>query len=562
MFRQLRWQLLITLAGLLLVAGYLFNLVNQHAAGAIPYSVSTYTEGLAGRVQTINPLLWETSAEHDLVSLVFSGLTRSDEQGYIVADLAEDWTVMDDGLTYAFTIREDAKWHDGEPVTADDVLYTIGLLQSKQSDLQPDQASLWRTVSVDKLDRHTVRFSLAEPLASFLDYTTLPLLPAHRLENVTADALPQAAFNQAPIGSGPFRLVELDEERVRLAVFDEYYGPQPYLEELEFRLYPDLQSLLTAYEAGEIQGISQLPSEDLDRANQLDELAIYSAQQARCVALILNLDQPALKDRQVRRALLMAIDRRGLIDDHLGGQGIVAHSPIFPNSWAYAADTPTTQYDVAGARELLEEAGWVDSNGDGIRDQEEEQLALEILTNQDPVRQAIAESIADYWETVGVRASVRTTNVATLRGQHLQPRQFDVVLYGWVQTTADPDPYALWHSSQAEGGQNYAGLKNPAVDQLLEEGRRTTDAEVRHQIYREFQKLFAREVPALLLYYPVYHYAVDRDVHNVQIPRILFQANNRFQTLYRWHIESDLEENTSIEPLLSLLQLWNRNNQE
>lgn len=558
MFQRIRWQLLVTIAGLLLVAGLLANLARNQPPQVVvpPDNSDTYIEGLAGRVQYVNPLLWETSAERDLVSLVFSGLTRTDEQGQIVPDLAEGWTVMDDGLTYAFTLREDARWHDGSPVTSNDVLFTVGLLQDAESDLLPDQAPLWRSVTVDGPDRRTVRFSLSEPLAPFLNYTTLPLLPAHRLKDITAQALPQVSFNQAPIGSGPFRLVEMDEEHVRLAAFEGFYGIKPYLNEVEFRLYPDAQTMLTAYRSGAIRGVSQLSGPDMEAAGQLDHSAIYSAQQASCVAVFLNLDEPALQDRLVRRALLMAIDRQGLIDDYLAGQGVVADSPIFPGSWAYNPEIRSVGHDVEAASALLKQAGWIDTDGDGVRDKGNLQFKIDILTNDDPTRQAMAQAIAQQWADIGVLATVETANVATLRAQYLQPRNFDAVLYGWTETMPDPDPYPLWHSSQIQGGQNYAGLQNPTIDNLLEAGRRTTDIEERWRLYREFQNLFGEEVPALLLYYPVYHYAVDSRVQNVQLPRTLFQSTDRFQTLYRWYIRPE-QQVTQAKPL-SLSQLWGR----
>jgi peptide/nickel transport system substrate-binding protein len=243
----------------------------------------------------------------------------------------------------------------------------------------------------------------------FLDYTTLPLLPAHRLKNITAQALSQVSFNQAPIGSGPFRLVELDREHVRLEAFADFYGPQPYLKEIVFRLYPDTPSLLTAYQAGEIQGLSRLSTRELAIAGRLDDLAIYTAQQARCVAVFLNLDRPALQDRRVRRALLMAIDRQQLIDDFLAGQGVVADSPIFPGSWAYNPEIRTIRHDPEAARMLLKQAGWIDGDNDGIRERGDLQLELRILTNSDPTRQAMAEAVAQYWSKIGVRTSVQAT---------------------------------------------------------------------------------------------------------------------------------------------------------
>lgn len=542
LLRRIRWQLIVTLVGLGLIVGLLFNLVNQQPEQLIiTRDGSRYIEGLAGQVEFLNPLLRQSEAEADLISLVFTGLTRADEHGRIVPDLADDWMVMDNGLTYAFTLREDARWHDGTPVTADDVVFTIGLIQDESSDLLPDQAPMWRSVVVDKLDEHTVRFSLSEPLAPFLSYTTLPLLPAHQLHAVTAASLRQAEFNHNPVGSGPFRVTELNDEVIRLEAFEEFYGPQPVLSELEFRLYATAQRLLTAYENGEIQGVSQVLARDLDAAGQLPDLQIYSAHQARCVALLFNLEHPTLDDKRVREALRMGIDRRRLVTEQLAGQGVLADSPIFPGSWAYTPPKNTVRYDLEAARDLLAQAGWIDSDGDGIRDQVGTPLAFEIVTNTDPVRQAVADALAAQWRDLGVDASVRTVDLASLRDQHLQPREFDAVIYGWTQFLADPDPYPLWHSSQIEGGQNYAGLANRAIDNVLEAARRTTELEERQRLYHEFQQLFQAEVPALLLYYPIYHYGVDRHVTNVQLPQTLFRPGDRFTSLYRWYVEPEYE---------------------
>ena len=321
MIQRLRWQLIITVLGLALVSGLLVNLAYSRTTVVVPAEGGRYVEGLAGQARVINPLLWQTDAEHDLVSLIFSGLTRRDEHGNIIADLAERWTVMDDGATYVFVLRPDAQWHDGTPVTADDVLFTIELLQDPAFKAQPALAEFWRSVTVDRLDARTVRFSLSEPLAAFLEYASLPLLPAHRLKGVTAAELSRDPFNQRPVGSGAFRLTELDAEHALLTAYAGYYGPRPYLKQIEFRFYSNAQRLLTAYRDGEIQGIGQVPTSILQAVASIPDLALYTAQESSCVAIFLNLDRPLFQARLVRRALLLGLDRQALIDEVLQGQG-------------------------------------------------------------------------------------------------------------------------------------------------------------------------------------------------------------------------------------------------
>ncbi len=541
----MRWQLLVTLLGLVLVTGLLINVTYSRTTAVVPTEGGRYTEGVVGQVQRVNPLFWQTDAEHDLVSLIFSGLTRVDAHGNVVADLAAGWTVMDDGLTYVFVLREDARWHDGTPVTADDVVFTVRLVQDPAYDAQPALAAFWRTVTVDRLDRRTVRFSLQEPLAAFPEYASLPLLPAHRLKGVAVSDLAQHPFNRHPVGSGPFRLVELDAEHALLEAYDGYYGPQPYLRQIELRFYPNPSRLLTAYRDGEIQGIAGVPPDKLEAVAKLPALALYTATEARCVAVFLNLDRPLFQDRRVRRALLFGLDRQALIDDVLRGQGVVADSPIPPGSWAYDPHVVHAGYNPERARALLEEAGWSDGNGDGVREKETQPLRFELVTNDDPTRQALAEAIAKQWAAIGAQVGVRTLSVTALREEVLASRRFDAVLFGWDPAMADPDPYPLWHSSQIEGGQNIAGLRDPEIDALLAEARRTLNGEERRRLYAAFQRRFAEEVPALLLYRPVYHYAVATNVWNVQVPQTILQPSDRFATLPRWYMRTERVVETS-----------------
>lgn len=559
MLRYLRWQLLLTLLGLALVGGLLVNLTYSRTTTVVPAEGGIYIEGLAGRVRLINPLLWQTDAEHDLVSLIFSGLTRTDERGNVVADLAESWTVMDGGLTYVFVLRSDARWHDGTPVTADDVVFTIRLLQDPAFDARPALAEFWRTVTVDRLDGRTVRFSLSEPLAAFLEYASFPLLPAHLLQGVSLRDLSQHPFNRRPVGSGPFRLVELETDRALLVAHEDYHGPQPYLGQIEFRFYPDAQSLLTAYRDGEIQGISHVLPRDLETAARLPGLALYTMQQARCVAIFLNLDQPLFQDRLVRRALLLGLDRQALIDEVLQGQGIIADSPIQPGSWAYNPYVQRVPYDPDRARALLDRAGWIDQDGDGVRERDGQPLAFELLTNADSVRQALAQAVVDQWAELGVRASLRVLNITELQTDFLRPRAFEAVLFGWDPAMADPDPYPLWHSSQIERGQNIAGFRHPEVDGILEDARRSLNGEERRDLYWRFQEVFAAEVPALLLYRPVYHYAVTTEVWNVQVPRTILAPSDRFVTLHRWYLRTQRVIEIPVEsPLLTQLRNYLR----
>jgi len=566
--KHIRWQLLLALLGAVLVATSLSYLALTRTTVLVPAAGGTYIEGLAGRPQYLNPILCQyNDVDRDLCALIFSGLTDVNEKGEIVPDLALGWEISDDGLTYTFHLRRGVRWHDGRIFTADDVVFTIRAMQDPDYEGVPYLAELWRSVAVQKLDDYTVQFTLREPYAPFMDYTTVGILPAHLLEKVSARELPRAQFNVRPVGTGPFRAVEVTTAQVTLEANPDYYGPHPMLRHVQFRFYPDHASLLSAYERGEIQGISRVLPQYIPRVRTYPNLNLYSAQLWGYSIIFLNLnnpDDPFFQDREVRQALLYGLDRQRLIDDVLGGQGIVAHSPIMTESWAYDQDIYRYPYDPMRARTLLDEAGWHEptvteqlqaeeeylrERGAGedagtsqpgaaplIREKNDVPLSFVLLTNDDPVHVKLVEEIARQWAEIGVEAIPRVVSFAELASEHLHSRQFDAVLVD-LELTPDPDPYPFWHETQVKDGQNYAGFINRDASEALEAARQTTDQAQRIALYRQFQEIFATEVPSLILYHPVYTYGVDRAVRRVQIGPLL-DPSDRFRNIADWYVRT------------------------
>ncbi|MEN6480021.1 MAG: ABC transporter substrate-binding protein [Anaerolineales bacterium] len=534
---RIRFQVVIALVailGLALVLGYVAFRMNRVT---VPEPGGVYVEGLAGTPQTINPLLAQANpVDQDLAALIYSGLTKVDEQGRVQPDLATRWDISAGGTIYTFYLREDVTWHDGAPFTADDVVFTIGLMQNQGFQGAADLADLWRTVAVEALDDYMVRFTLREPYAPFLEYTTIGLLPAHVLRAVDPALLAESDFNGSPIGTGPFCVQDINVQRVTLVPYAAYYGPVPYLQQLEFRFYPDTPSVFEARKRGEIQGISRVLPEYLDEVRQDSDLTLYNGPLAGYNLVILNLDRPMFQGAEVRRAMMYALDRQALIDSALDGQGRIIHSPILPNSWAYDPNVFKYTYDPAKARSILDEAGWYDQNGDGIREQGSYRLEFALVTNDDdPVRKALVEGICTQLRQVGIQANPTFVSWDVLVSEQLRLRRFDAVLIGWQNLAADPDPYPYWHSSQAtEEGFNFAGYISEDSDRVLEAARLTTDEAERAALYAEFQAYFAEDVPSLLLYQPIYSYAVDSNIQGVQIG-VIGEAADRFRNIADWY---------------------------
>lgn len=537
MGRHIRWQAILTFTGIVLTLAFLGVLSLSRRTITVPDTGGTYQEALTGVPQFINPLLAHYNrVDQDLSALIFKGLTHVNSKGGVEPDLAQSWEISADGLAYLFQLRRGIRWQDNQPFTADDVLFTIRLMQDPEFPGVPYLGDLWRTVTVQKLDDYTIRFTLLEPFPAFADFTSIGILPEHLLKDVPARDLLSHPFNLNPVGSGPFKLDEITAQFARLSANPLYEGPKPRLTHLEFRFYPSYQAAIAAYQEGEVKAISFVPPQLMPELQDLTSLEIYTAHLSGYTTIYLNLQNPTeapfFTDAAVRQALLFGLDRQALIDGALNGQGVVATSPILPWSWAYNPAQPVINYDPAKANGLLDAAGWVDSDGDGTRDQEGRPFAFTLLTTDDPDKIAVAEAVSKQWLQIGVVAEIESIGAGL--GERLTQHRFAAVL-AEISLSGDPDPYPLWHQAQIEGGQNYGGWSHAQASQLLEAARTITNTGRRNDFYFEFQKIFAEEVPALILFYPVYTYGVHQDVFGVQLGP-LTKPSDRFWNIADWYL--------------------------
>ncbi|MBN1661885.1 MAG: hypothetical protein JXA93_26050 [Anaerolineae bacterium] len=557
MTRHLFWQAILALLGIAIVSFILFHLASTPPPEAevipepeptivptmVPATGGTYVEGVLGYSETINPILAPrvvagNPVDQELSALVFDGLTSLDHTGRISPSLAVEWDISENGTLYEFKLREGVKWHDGAPFTAADVAFTVQAMQDPAYQGDAGLADLWRNILVTQIDEHTVRFTLAEPFPSFLEYTTIGLLPAHLLGNVPADELPAAQFSRRqPIGTGMFRVTDVSPDRVVLAANPDYWDTRPLLDGIEFWFYPNWERLLADYEQGAIHGFHPPEVEYLPDLAGQPNLQIYSAESSGYGIVFLNLASdttPFFQQIEVRQALLYALDRQRLIDQNLYGQGVVAHSPIPPMMWAYDDTVRQYSYDPERAIGLLDASEWLDSNGDRIRDREGTDLAFTLLVVDRPSMIGLARTMVKQWVAVGVDVTLHRVASNDLVDA-LRSRQFDAALVE-VLLTGDLDPYPLWHSTQAETGQNFSGYAAEDADLIMEKLRSTADPEERLSLYHSFQQLFAEEAPSLLIYCPVYLYAVDSRVHQVQISPLLHQGD-RFRNIEAWYVD-------------------------
>lgn len=544
MFRKIGLQVLLVGAGFLLTAGMLVYFASTYTTEFRPAPGGTYVESVSGFPQSLNPLLsFYNDADSDVTSLVYSGLTRLTMTGEVVPDLALGWEIEPGGITYTFHLNPRALWHDGMPVSADDVIFTVGLLQDPDYPGPPDIGALWQSVRAERVSDLVVRFVLAEPYAPFLDYTTFGLLPAHHLQGISAASLATLDFNRQPVGTGPFRLSEVEVRdgqitSVTLKRFQRYYGETAYLENLVLRFYPTARAAFEAYKEGLVEGIAGVPASLLPEVWQNENFNLYTAPVAELTMIYFNeliSGTVPFNSTPVRQALLYGLDRQAVVDDVLLGQALIPETPMLPGTWAYTTeDVPVYPYNPGQAAALLRAEGWTRlAVTDTLRNAAGVPFHFELTVADEPTDVALGEAIAEQWSALGISVTVRAVPPLAL-GAVLDGRSYDAALVH-IMAAGDPDPYPFWHETQALVGQNYTGFRHRRISEVIEQARLTVDRQQRLALYREYQQLFMREVPAIPLYVPVFNYAVDVRVQGVQLPP-LTRTGDRFRNIAEWYV--------------------------
>ncbi len=544
--RTLRLPLILLIAGVAAILYLVYQFIVPRNTVLIPSSGGTYSEGVVGAPQAINPLLCQpASVDNDLCRLLFRGLTQIEPGGEIAPDLAE--VTADSNLIFTARIKADARWEDGAPVTADDVLFTTSILQDQNFPGDPNLKRLWQNVKVSKLDPATARFELTQPFARFLDFTTIGLLPQHLLSNTVSADINRIPFNLQPKGNGAWRVIDVTTAngRVSAVTLDATQTPgQPHAQigRLVFRYYASTQAMIDGYRNREIDGMAGIAPVDAARVNALNDIALYSMPQARFVGLFFNLRRDSgatfLEEQPIRQALMLALDREVIVREALGGRGVLANTPFIPGTWAYKSNVRGYTRDLERAKALLKGAGYelraASTSAAEVWQKDGEPIGFTLTTPDNETMHNVAELAAKQWRELGVQVTVQP--VRNLQRGALQPRQFQVAL---VETLldGDPDPYSLWHGSQAQQGKNFTGWDNKEANALLEQGRISGDRVLRFGQYASFQDIFAEDLPALMLYYPAYQYAISTRVQNVQVAPIVYPAD-RLRALNSWTVNT------------------------
>ncbi len=461
----------------------------------------TFIEASIGEPSNLLPVLASDSASADINGQVYSGLVRYDKDLKLEGELAESWDISEDGLTITFHLRKGVKWHDGEPFTSADALFTYRMYVDPETPTA--YAESYRQVaSAEAPDEHTFRVTYEKPYAPALGSWGVAIHPRHLLEGRD---LTESELSRRPVGTGPYRFAEWRPgERVVLVANDDYFEGRPNIDRIVYRVIPDQSTMFLELQAGGLDFMGLTP---IQYKTQTDTPAFRKKfNKYRYIAfgytyLGYNLKKEMFRDRKVRQALTYAINKQEIIDGVLLGLGQAATGPYKPDTWVYNPDVKRYGYSPEKARALLREAGWVDSDGDGILDKDGKPFAFTIVTNQgNDLRVKSGEIIQRRFQDVGIDVKLRVIEWATFLKEFINPGNFDATILGW-STGPEPDQYNIWHSSKTGPRQlNFIGYRNREVDELLEKGRRTFDRQQRKDYYHRFQEILAEDQPYTFLY--------------------------------------------------------------
>lgn len=506
----------------------------------------TLREGIVGIPRFINPLLAVSDTDRDVISLVYTGLLRFDGKGNLIPSLAERYEILQEGREYVFYLRE-AEWSDGQSVTAEDIAFTIEL--AKNPAYRSPARANWEGITVEAVDKRTVRFTLAKPYAPFLENATLGILPRHLWKDILPAEFNLTELNLRPVGAGPYTVLGYEKNSsgritlYHLQANKTYLPEEPFITYMDLKFYGSQTESVEALERGEIDSLSGLPPR-FARSMHEQNRPVIQLSLPRIFGLFFNQNESkTLADAAVRSALELAADKAGLVEQVLENQGTPLYSPIPPDSFGAleASFYQDRAFNVEQAKALLTKAGWTLNTETGIREKklsktETLQLTFTISTSNTPDLIETARLLQTMWETIGAKVDLKVYEISDFERDILQPRKYAAILFGEVVGN-DPDPFAFWHSSQRnDPGLNIALYTNPKADKLLEEARITPDITARKQKYEEFQKLIAEDNPAVFLYSPYYLYVPAR-INNVRIERIVL-PEDRFGSVQEWHMQT------------------------
>jgi len=538
--------------------------INSSFMVSVPTSGGTITEGIVGVPTLVNPIISISDADKDLTSLVYSGLMRKNSDGEFIPDLAESYTVSPNGTTYTFILKKNAQFHNGTKVTADDIVFTIEKIKDPM--IKSPRKAGWDGISISKTDDYTIVFTLSQPYISFLDNTTIGILPSSLWKNVNINEFNLSSFNIKAIGSGPYKIKSISKnndgipEKYELERFNNFSLGKPLIKHINIISYANEKDLIKALTNHSIDQAGGISSENVGSIKK-EKYTIHTATLPRIFGVFFNSNKNKIfADQNVVKAFDIALDRQEIVNQVLGGYGSTIYNPI-PEK--IIPEEPIEKYNnpkIDEANLILEKAGWKKGE-DGIRTKggtttvtkkvkgktvtqivkskvPATRLSFSLTTGDTPELKQTTQLIKEQLEKIGAEVDIKKVYETGQLNQLIRTREYEALFFGQV-VNHESDLYSFWHGSQrVDPGLNIAMYNNKKADAILESIQKTLNMDERIKKYEELAKEFDVNIPALLIYSPKYLYITSANLNNFSFNTITIPSD-RFTSIYTWSADTD-----------------------
>jgi peptide/nickel transport system substrate-binding protein len=516
---------------------------------AIPDFGGSYTEGLIGAPHLVNPILASSDVDRDLVKLIFSGLMKFNEQGNLVPDLASSYTIDAEQTTYTFELRDNLRWHDDEPITVDDIIFTIDSI--KNPDYNSPLKNSFSGVTIQRINDKTIQFNLEKPFSPFLSILTTGIVPEHLWYSVPAFSASLTDLNTKPIGSGPYSFSSLIRDtsgnikNYTLEAYEGYHLPPAFISELHFKFYPDFFTGVSALENKNIDGLIYLPKEFKDQIDT-NKVSLHNLQFPQFTAVFFNpKNNELLSDKKFRQALAVSINKERVLTEVLNGDGQIIHTPILPGLLGYDSELKAPEYSPEQAAVTLDELGWKMPEEGSFRtkaseeeDEDPIELSIKLTTIDQSENVKIVNIIKEAWEEIGIKIDLEIVSKEKIKKNVIEPRDYQVLVFGEV-VNINSGPYPFWHSSQNQHpGLNLSLLANKDIDKHLEDVRAANIDENKLEPLKNFQEKLLELNFAIFLYNPTYIYPTTDKLQGLDDLQFINLPADRFNNVNSWFVKT------------------------
>ena len=445
---------------------------------------------------TVSPLAPSIFGSNEILDLLFMRLHRIDPQtGKMIPELASSWEFSEDLTSITYYLRRDIKWWDGEPVTTEDVLYTFEKMKDPSTNY-PDIASLRFIKDVKVLSTYAIKFSFTKVYSDILTDSDIMPVPKHIYEKIGND------FGKNPVGNGPYKIKEwIPGTQLILTYNGLYYRGRPPLDEILINYYANRNDMIKDLTDGDLDLVLAISPSAAKNLSANKNIAINSKTGNAYTYIGWNLNNDLLKDKEIRRALSMAINKAAILNDVFGGLGTVSLGPLPPSSWGFNGDIKPIEYNLVKAKQILQQKGFEDRNGNKIFDMNGRDITLDIITNREnPERVDILNGVVRDLKLLGVNVNAETLDAISFV-EAIVNKNFDGFIMGWrVDEKIDPTIY--WYSDPAKGKLNFIGYKNRIIDSLIDLGVSMINRKKAKDIWGQFQKIIYEDNPCTFLIVP------------------------------------------------------------